>query len=57
MSDLSYYKKHCEILEKQIEQLKEENRKLKKKVAVAHDPKCDGDLWICDVCRFGTKKK
>ncbi len=54
MSDSSYYKKHCEILEKKNEQLKEENRKLKKKVAVAHDPKCDGDFWIWGVC---PKKK
>ncbi len=51
----AYYKERCEILEKENEKLKEEVRKLKKKVP-SHDPNCDGD-WICDECRYGIKIK
>lgn len=53
-----YYRERCNILEKENSALKEEVRKLKKELAKAkpHNPNCDGDLWICDECRYGKKK-
>jgi hypothetical protein len=44
----AYYKERCEILERENEQLKRDIQRLKK---AAHDPDCDGDLWICADCR------
>lgn len=52
-----YYKERCRMLEEENERLKTEVRKLNKRVQAAHDPNCDGDLWICEDCRGVGKKK
>lgn len=57
MSD-AYYRERCAILEKEVQQLRDELRHYKGQYQQQQRDlcKCEGDLYICDRCRPGYKK-